>query len=36
MARKPQKLKSSKSLRPKESSGNSTNCHNSSSSTSGG
>ncbi|KAM6176464.1 ataxin-7 [Erethizon dorsatum] len=36
MSRKPQKLKCSKSLRPKESSGNSTNCHNASSSNSGG
>ncbi|XP_050995874.1 ataxin-7 isoform X1 [Acomys russatus] len=36
LSRKPQKLKPSKSVRPKESSGNSTNCHNASSSTSGG
>ncbi|XP_023560781.1 ataxin-7 isoform X2 [Octodon degus] len=36
LARKPQKLKSSKSLRPKESSGDSTNCHNASSGNSGG
>ncbi|KAM8759293.1 ataxin-7 isoform 2-T3 [Rhynchonycteris naso] len=34
MSRKPQKLKSSKFLRPKESSGNSSNCHNTSSRTS--
>ncbi|XP_040603550.1 ataxin-7 isoform X2 [Mesocricetus auratus] len=36
LSRKPQKLKPSKSVRPKESSGNSSNCHNASSSTSGG
>ncbi|MBZ3875042.1 Ataxin-7 [Sciurus carolinensis] len=36
MSRKPQKLKSSKSLRPKESSGNSTDRHNASSSASSG
>ncbi|XP_033721127.1 LOW QUALITY PROTEIN: ataxin-7 [Tursiops truncatus] len=36
MARKPQKLKSSKSLRPKEPSGNSTNCHHASSSAGSG
>lgn len=36
LSRKPQKLKPSKSIRPKESSTLSTNCHNASSSTSGG
>ncbi|XP_051062718.1 ataxin-7 isoform X2 [Phodopus roborovskii] len=36
LSRKPQKLKPSKSVRPKESSGNSSNCHNASSSTGGG
>ncbi|XP_057560714.1 ataxin-7 isoform X2 [Hippopotamus amphibius kiboko] len=36
MARKPQKWKSSKSLRPKESSGSSTNCHDASSGAGGG
>ncbi|MBZ3886659.1 Ataxin-7 [Sciurus carolinensis] len=36
MSRKPQKLKSSTTLRPKESSGDSTNCRNASSSASGG
>ncbi|XP_076400601.1 ataxin-7 isoform X2 [Peromyscus maniculatus bairdii] len=36
LSRKPQKLKPSKSVRPKESYANSSNCHNASSSTSGG
>ncbi|XP_006862167.1 PREDICTED: ataxin-7 isoform X2 [Chrysochloris asiatica] len=36
MSRKPQKLKPSKSLRPKEPPGNSSNCHSASSSNSGG
>uniref|UniRef100_G3UMU6 Ataxin 7 n=1 Tax=Loxodonta africana TaxID=9785 RepID=G3UMU6_LOXAF len=36
MSRKPQKLKASKSVRPRESPGNSTNCHGTGSSNSGG